>query len=330
MSAKQEYRKANMKKAAVIACFFLLVAVALYYIGVLDSKNENVVEEGNSSEEKVLNLDGVEYVQNKDIETVLVVGLDKYAEEAADMGYRNPNCADFVMLLALDHKNQSYKAIQINRDTYTDVEVITLNNKNYTEKMQLALSYTYGSGTLKSLNNTAKSVSGLFYGVDIDKKVSVKLDAVPIVNDMVSGVTLTLLDDFTAFDTALVKDTKVTLNGEQALLYVRARAGMEDSSNSRRMERQRQYLDALYECVVKTAKEDDTFALQAVAKVSDCLVTDCLNVELTSLFDKISSYSFQGIINVEGESKPGEKYMEFYPDEDKLEKLAVETFYIKK
>ncbi len=328
MNNKREQKKANMKKAAVIACFFLLFAVALYFIARWDGRAEPTDTESTTSEAQVWEVDGVDYVQNRDIETVLVVGLDKYEFESEDGGYRNQNCADFVLLLAVDHNAKSYKAVQINRDTYTDVEVITINNKNYTEKMQLALSYTYGSGTLKSLNNTAKAVSKLLYGVEIDKRISVKLDAVPVVNDMVDGVTLTVLDDFTAFDSTLVKGAEVKLSGEQALLYVRARSGMEDSSNIRRMERQRQYLDALYKKTVATAKSDEGFALEAITKVSEYLVSDCVNVELTELFDKLTSYEFKGIVSVEGESKSGEQFMEFYPDAAKLRSLVLETFFV--
>ena len=38
----------------------------------------------------------------------------------------------------------------------------------------------------------------------------------------------------------------MTLQGEQALRYVRTRYGLEDSTNSTRMARQQQYINALY------------------------------------------------------------------------------------
>ncbi len=328
MKTKQEYKKTNIRKAAIIVGFFLLVAVALIVIKKIDTKQTGKTEEISKNESSTITVEGTGYVLNENVETVLLVGLDKFYTASSE-GYRNPNCADFVTVLAINHVTESYKAIQISRDTYTDVEVITINNKNYVEKMQLALSYTYGSGTLRSLNNTAKSVTNLLCGIEMDKKISAKMDVVPILNDMVSGVTLTVLDDYTNLDPSLVKGKEVTLSGEQALLYVRARAGMEDSSNDRRMERQRQYLNALYKEMVKSAEGNESFGLEAITKVSEYLVSDCVNVELTELFEQLSTYDFEGIVSLEGETKVGEEYMEFHPDMTKLKTLVAETFYVK-
>lgn len=330
MKTKQEQKKANMKKAAVIAGFFLLFAVAVYFIGRWDNGKNDIPPIDNSSSQEVWTLDGTNYLSKENMETVLVVGLDKFEDGAVSEGYRNPNCADFIVLLAVDHDAKSYQAIQINRDTYTDVEVITVNDKNYTTKMQIALSHTYGNGTRASLNNTANAVSNLLCDVGIDKSISVKLDAVPIINDMVDGVTVKVLDDFTNLDPSLVQDKEVTLNGNQALLYVRAREGMEDSSNIHRMERQRQYLNALYEKTVQEAKKDDGFVIKVMSQISSYMEkSNCVDVELTDLFNKLSDYEFQGIVSLEGESKKGEKYMEFYPNEKKLQSLVAEVFFVK-
>mgnify|MGYP000585160404 FL=1 len=68
------------------------------------------------------------------------------------------------------------------------------------------------------------------------------MDAVPILNDLLGGVEVTVLDDFSGIDDTLIKGETVTLHGDHALTYVRERYGLEDSSNSTRMVRQRQYM----------------------------------------------------------------------------------------
>ena len=73
------------------------------------------------------------------------------------------------------------------------------------------------------------------------------MDAVPVFNDLVGGVEIEVLDDFTGIDDTLVKGKTVTLMDEHALHYVRTRKDLEDSSNSTRMKRQQQYINALYE-----------------------------------------------------------------------------------
>ncbi len=59
--------------------------------------------------------------------------------------------------------------------------------------------------------------------------------------------------------------------GNHALTYVRTRGGLEDSSNLRRMERQRQYLIALQKKLTEKADSDAWFATNAILQVSDYL-----------------------------------------------------------
>lgn len=57
----------------------------------------------------------------------------------------------------------------------------------------------------------------LLYGVEIDHYISLMMDGVAVLNDLAGGVTLKVMDDFGAFDPALVQGETVTLRGEQAL-----------------------------------------------------------------------------------------------------------------
>jgi anionic cell wall polymer biosynthesis LytR-Cps2A-Psr (LCP) family protein len=192
---------------------------------------------------------------------------------------------------------------------------------------QIALSYNYGNGEKISCRNTLDAVSELLLGMKINHYASVTLDAVPVYNDLVRGVTLEVLDDFTGIDDTLVKGQTVTLMGQQALTYVRTREGLENDTNVARMVRQRQYLTALRQKTVEKLENDTQFAVDLTVKMSDYLISDRSVTQMQELLEKFSSYEFADILELQGESKVGEKFMEFYPDKDSIEDVVIKAFY---
>ena len=266
----------------------------------------------------------------RDVETYLVMGLDKFDTGDMPESYINTQQADFLLLLITDPSDQSYCAVHLNRDTMTQIPILGVTGElagSFTG--QLALAHTYGSGGEDSCENTVKAVSDLLYGTEIDHYLSMTMDAVSILNDMAGGVTLTLLDDFSDLDPEMVKGREVTLRGEQALLYVRTRFGREDSTNLHRMERQRQYLETLLTQVQSRAQEDPGFFAESVLSVSDYLVSDCTIQQLSDLGEILEEYTFSGLYTTEGEAVRGEEFMEFYVDDDALRALVMELFYQK-
>ena len=156
------------------------------------------------------------------------------------------------------------------------------------------------------------------------------MDAVPVINDHVGGVEVTVLDDFSGVDDTLIKGEKILLNGEQALKYVRTRKDLEDSTNVSRMKRQQQYIESLYNKVKGLMATNETLVAEAAVKVSEHMVSDRSVNQLEAIAKKITQYEFAGSINLEGESKVGEKYMEFYPDENSLKQIVSELFCVEK
>ena len=277
--------------------------------------------------EETLYYEGKEYALRKNVETFLVLGLDKFSGAVND-SYNNDQQADFLLLLVFDNDAKTCTALHINRDTMANMDVLGVaGQKVDTVKKQIALAHTYGNGQAVSCRNTANAVSALLYGMRIDHYMSLKMDAVPTFNDLVGGVELTLLEDFTSVDAAMVKGETLTLSGEQALHYVRTRYGLEDSSNSTRMERQRQYMNALYAKTVQCIEADQSFIADAVLAMSEMMVSDRSVNQLQTLMEKLSTYTFVEIDAIEGESILGEEYIEFYPSEASLQQIVVNLFY---
>ncbi|MCD8375356.1 MAG: LCP family protein [Oscillospiraceae bacterium] len=181
---------------------------------------------------------GAWYVENSNLETILLIGIDKFEDDLDQYGYINSQQADFLLLLIFDRESGDCTALQINRDIMTEITVLGVTGDQAgTVTAQLALAHTYGSGGSDSCVNTVKAVSNLLYGVDVDHYAAVTMDAVPIINDLAGGVTLTVMDDLTLYDEALVEGEEITLTGDQALTYVRARFYIADGTNLHRMER---------------------------------------------------------------------------------------------
>ncbi len=275
-----------------------------------------------------LYLDGVRYAPKEGLETLLLIGVDKYEDQTQETSYINSQQSDFLMLLVIDKKNQTRAALHLNRDTMTEIPVLGVRGEAAGSITgQLALAHTYGSGGADSCQNTVKAVSNLLYGMSIDHYVAVTMDAVGRINDLAGGVTLTMLDDLTSVSPEMQKGATVTLTGDKALAYVRTRYGLEDSSNLHRMERQRQYLTELSDALTAKVEAEDGFLLEALDEISAYMVSDCTVTQLSQTYDCWESYEDGGIYTVEGTAEVGEEFMEFYPDEAALRRLVAELFY---
>lgn len=262
----------------------------------------------------------------KDLETILVMGLDKNERSEMLEGYVNKTQSDFLLLLVIDRENRSINSLQINRDTMTEITRLGVfggSAGKYTA--QIALAHAYGSGGSDSALNAVKAVSNFLGGVKIDHYMTFTMDSVALVNDMVGGVTVFIEDDFSEMDPSLVQGQEITLKGEQALHFVRGRTNVADGTNLNRMARQRQYMMGLYEKIMAAAAQDEAFPEKLVKKLADAFDTDLSVYQLDSLFDTLLECKMGEILTIEGENVRGE-FMEFYADPDSVAQ-AVQTLF---
>ena len=192
---------------------------------------------------------------------------------------------------------------------------------------QITYAHSYGDGLEKSCENTALAVSRLLYGMKIDNYLSLTMGGITALNDTVGGVTVTIEDDFSGVDDTLIKGETVTLVGEHAVNFVRARYSLKDDTNVSRMRRQATYMTALVSKLRERLAEDDAFILELYNAVADYLITDCDINDLGEISENLSTYGLGGIVTPEGENVHGE-YMEFYPDEAALQQLIADLFYV--
>ncbi len=321
----------SLKIVSMVLAVVIVVCGILFGISLWENKSAypSFAEEADDLAQlkDTLEYNGKVYELKKGIETVLVLGLDKY-EYASEDSYDNDMQADFLMLLVIDNKNEKCTALHINRDTIAEMSVLGVaGDKIDVVDQQIALSHTYGNGKEVSCRNTTEAVEKLLMNIDIDYYVSVTMEAVSTYNDLVGGVEVKVLDDFTGVDDTLVKGKEVNLMGQHALNYVRTRYGLEDSSNNHRMERQRQYIQALYDKTMLCLEEDDDFIMNTASKLTEYIVSNCSGNRLQTIVEKIADYEFVEICDLEGKSVKGETFMEFYPDEDSVKDTVIKLFY---
>ncbi|MBR7132406.1 MAG: LCP family protein [Clostridia bacterium] len=324
---KTRKEKGNIFRYVAIGLVLVfLLSAALLLIEVWEKRQGRFPV--SESQESFLEYNGTNYVLKDNIETFLVLGLDKFEGTFTSDSYNNDRQADFLVLFVFDNSSKKCTAVHINRDTMADMSVLGVAGEKVNEvTKQIALAHTYGNGKEVSCRNTADAVSELLLGIKVNHYISLTMDSVPILNDLVGGVEVTVLDDFTGIDSVLVKGESVTLKGEHALNYVRTRYGLEDSSNSTRMERQKQYMQALYSQMTSCIENDDEFIVNAASKLGNYIVSDRSVTQLQEIAKKFTTYEFNEISSIEGESVMGEKFIEFYPDEASLKKIVVDLFY---
>lgn len=327
---KKRNDKRKLMRGLAVALLAVFLLIGAFLLLELWEKRQSIFPE-QKTENTVYEYNGVEYVKNEDVESFLILGLDKFEDAINNDSYNNDQRADFLMLLVFDNSEKKFTAVHLNRDTMVNMNVLGVaGQKIGTVNKQLALAHTYGNGRDVSCRNTADAVSELLNGVKVNHYLSITMDAVPILNDLLGGVEVTVLDDFSGIDDTLIKGETVTLHGDHALTYVRERYGLEDSSNSTRMVRQRQYMTAVYDKAMLKIENDDNFVIEASSKLADYIVSDRSVNQLQEIAKKLSQYKFTEIETLEGESVIKDGLMEFRPDADSIDKIVFELFYKKK
>lgn len=327
---KKRNDKRKLMRGLAVALLAVFLLTGAFLLLELWEKRQSIFPE-QKTENTVYEYNGVEYVKNEDVESFLILGLDKFEDAINNDSYNNDQRADFLMLLVFDNSEKKFTAVHLNRDTMVNMNVLGVaGQKIGTVNKQLALAHTYGNGRDVSCRNTADAVSELLNGVKVNHYLSITMDAVPILNDLLGGVEVTVLDDFSGIDDTLIKGETVTLHGDHALTYVRERYGLEDSSNSTRMVRQRQYMTAVYDKAILEIENDDNFVIEASSKLADYIVSDRSVNQLQEIAKKLSQYKFTEIETLKGESVVKDGLMEFRPDADSIDKIVFELFYKKK
>ena len=281
-------------------------------------------------EPPTLEKDGHTYQYRRGLTTILFMGIDTRLDyEAERVGFRSGGQSDFLLLLVIDEENETITPIHINRDTMTEITILgVLGDEAGTVVTQLCLSHGFGDGKEQSCEYTCDAVNNLFLGIDIDYYVSMNMDGISELNDLMGGVTVTLTEDLTAYDPQMTAGTTLTLQGMQAEYYVRQRYYIGDGSNEGRMVRQRQYMAELARMVYDRLQESADFIGTLFDELQPTLVTNMARGAMINTAWGARNYTLNDTRTLEGENIVGpDDHVEFYADEEALKDLVLEVFF---
>lgn len=280
-------------------------------------------------QEGVINYNGKQYQYNTAIKTYLIMGIDKDGPVMAAEDGLSGGQSDAMFLLVQDTRKEQISIIAIHRNTMTEIDVYDAEG-NYVgrETRQICLQHGYGDGMRTSCIRSVDAVSRLFYDLPISGYLAINMDAIPILNDSVGGVEVTVLNDVEnpARGVTLHEGETLTLDGNQAYAYIRTRDINEYDSATFRLERQKQYILAFLKKAKLQAQQDQSSILRTYEAMEDYMIS---SVDFVRLAETATNYEFQesDLYTVPGQVYSGEKYEEFYVDEEGLYEMIIEIFY---
>ena len=177
-------------------------------------------------------------------QNVLLIGSDSRAGEGNARYGRDSGTerSDTTILLHLAAGRDSVTAVSLPRDLMVQVPGCHRSDGSLTEPALQQFNYAFAAGGSACSIRTVEKLTG----IRIDHHVVVDFAGFKEMVDALDGVEVCLRKPVDDKDAQLkLPAGRVTLDGEQALGYVRARKSLGDGSDTDRMDRQQRFLGAL-------------------------------------------------------------------------------------
>lgn len=270
------------------------------------------------------------YELNKDLISVVFLGVDKTLSNSNSIGEAGQ--ADAIYILTYDTSSQKCKIIPVSRESMVDVQLYSGNNESIgIEQMQLCLAYAYGADEKKSAENTISSLSKLFYNIPFDSYITLDWNAIVPLTDAIGGIKLNILEDVPACNPIFRKGENVTLTGEDALTYVRSRDMESINSNNDRLARQKQFLTSYLSQFITKAKKKPSTVTKLLDVADEYMYTNLSSNKIvyiaSEILPNINDIADIDFLSIQGKTKQGDVYTEFYPDETNLYETILNVFY---
>lgn len=296
-----------------------------------DKKHEISFEGAGTEAGYDLIYDGVRYVYNKDMITMLFLGIDKLGSVEPAPDFTSGGQSDAIFMLIMNPHTMVMDIIAIPRDTIALVDVYNKDGSyNLTGYTQICLQHAFGDGMSLSNERTKKAVSKMLFDLPIHSVSSFNMGAIQYLNDAVGGVRLEVLHDVDMQGGYQLKAGEtVTLKGMYAYAYVRYRDCNRHYTAEERLARQKQYITLFLKKAISEIKNDIGIVMDVYDIVSEYVVTDLSVDEMVYLASELISYDFGQIYSLKGTVNTNYKYERLYLDEEALYDLIIQKFYEK-
>ena len=333
-----------MKRSLLIKTISItLLALTVFIIGLMllgrYEKEKKVERRSEMSagfgQLKTIEWNGQTYREKPAVTTLLIIGVDKNEEDASRVSstekYRSGGQADFLMLLAIDHTEKKIHQLQIDRDTITDVCVLgVFGNEVGTRKLQVCLSHSFGATPEDNAKYTVRAIQNLLDGIVIDGYYAFSYSAVPVINDMLGGVTVTLDYDMTSVSPQWTKGSVITLYGKEAEDFVRQRMTVGHGTNKERMDRQNEFMRNAISMMKQNISKDLGFGETLLIAMHDLATSNMTIKQLVQEMNKAFQYEIMDIDHPEGDyTLSDDGYIEFHMRESAGVDWVVKHLYTK-
>ena len=340
---KRQDCKRNRMKAVIIAGI-ILTGCFIYQTGHLYKEKKAAAMQAEqwrmeqaknvlgSAGDRVVYQDRV-YRRNTYVKAILCLGIDRKGTLDESRVPGSGGQADGIFLVAQDTARDHVRVLMIPRDTMTEITLTDLSGNVLGQGIQhLTLGYAYGDGREKSCRYMTEAVSNLLGGLSIDGYIAVSMEALPLMNDGVGGVTVVM--DENGLEKANPEFTPgktITLDGKHAESYIRYRDIDEPQSALTRTERQKTYIQGFLRAAKVKAGKDESFVPRLLKDMGPYMITDMakdryMDMALAFLG---SSQDIAGtdMLTLPGEAVETSIYDEYHPDKEQVLPIILDMFY---
>lgn len=275
--------------------------------------------------------EGTTYQYREGLINILCLGIDGREKKEENTTYGFGPKADCVYLMCFDTKQNTLTFLNISRDCWVPIRWYDSKGKEVgLYNLQLGLQYTMGNGLEGSCELMEETVSRMLGGIPINGYCAMYWNGVEVLQEAVGGVVVDVPKELHLLDIANFPESgEIELTPEQAKIYVQGRDITVTGSNEIRMQRQKNYMKAMYQKMCKTVLVNPKKVLEMRNLLEDYLVTDLSKEELIAL-------GFQTGIKTKGspvhEVIPGvsvdtSSQDAYHIDEKGLDELLIRLFY---
>lgn len=338
----KQKKKALWKIARYTALFLLFFAVlsvsvyaAMIKKGMAELKKPvSYPEREDSFDTKEILWNGDVYEYREDLITILCLGIDgrEKAQENTAIGF-GPR-ADSIYLFVADLEQDKVTILNISRDSMAEVRLRdSLGQEKGFFKMQLGTQYAVGDGLEGSCRLMEEAVSKLLGEIPIHGCCALYWKGLGEAHQVLGPVTVVVSEELQKLDSETFPESgEIELTSEQALVYVQGRDIQVSGSNEERNDRQREYMQALYDVAKEKLKRNPLLGLSLWRAVEEYFVTDLTPSEIQALASLIYRMDIEDleIRSFPGSYVFGDFQDELWLDEEEKQKLLTEVFYKKR
>lgn len=328
-------------KKIIIIILAVIIAIILALVGtffILTHIGKSQFHDGDThistdaveiEDENTITYNNKKYTLNKNIVSVLVMGIDR-DNINENYGSGNNGQADVIFLATIDTKTKKTSIIPLSRETMVDINLYTSDGKFAgTKREQLCLAYAYGNTTEESCKNVLTSAKRILYGININSFMAIEMEGVAKLTDLIGGVEITSLENLNSRALPLTKGQKINLNGKNSLIYIQYRD--EDAeANARRMARQKQFMSAMMNKTGNAILSDFSKLSKFYNTLTPYFYTNVSFAQITYLAQNCLTTNFGDAIDykqIDGTLTQGEKWIEFEADKDSVLQAVIDVFY---